>query len=89
MGEYSARTLCLARRLGYSTVFWSFAHRDWLVHDQPPVAVTLQRLLEARHNGAIYLLHAVSRSDTEALPTFIARMGTLGYRFGSLTEVAP
>ena len=88
MGEYSARSLCLSRRLGYTTVFWSFAHRDWLVDDQPPVDVTLRRLLDGRHNGAIYLLHAVSRSDTEALPTFIAEMRTLGYRFGALTELA-
>ena len=89
MGEYSARSLCLTRRLGYQTVFWSFAHRDWLVDEQPSVAVTLARLLDGRHDGAIYLLHAVSSSNTEALPRFIEEMRGRGYRFGALTEVLP
>ena len=87
MGEYSARSLCLTQRLGYQTVFWSFAHRDWLVDEQPPVAVTLGRLLEGSHSGAIYLLHAVSSSNTEALPRFIEEMQARGYRFGALTEL--
>lgn len=86
-GEYSARTLCLSRRLGYVTVFWSFAHRDWIVNDQPPVAVTLQRMLSASHPGAIYLLHAVSSSNTEALPQAIDGLRRQGYRFGRLTEL--
>ena len=89
MGEYSARSLCLTQRLGYQTVFWSFAHRDWLVDEQPSVAVTLARLLDGRHDGAIYLLHAVSSSNTEALPRFIDEMQGRGYRFGALTEVLP
>ena len=89
MGEYSARSLCLTQRLGYQTVFWSFAHRDWLVDEQPPVAVTLERLLEGRHDGAIYLLHAVSSSNSEALPRFIEEMEGRGYRFGVLKELLP
>ena len=89
MGEYSARSLCLTQRLGYQTVFWSFAHRDWLVDEQPSVAVTLERLLAGRHDGAIYLLHAVSSSNTEALPRFIEEMRARGYRFGALAELLP
>jgi len=87
MGEYSARSLCRTQRLGYATVFWSFAHRDWLVDDQPSVAVTLDRLLDGRHRGAIYLLHAVSRSNTGALPRFIDELRARSYRFGALTEL--
>jgi peptidoglycan-N-acetylmuramic acid deacetylase len=87
MGEYSARSLCLTQRLGYQTVLWSFAHRDWLVDEQPSVAVTLERLLEGRHDGAIYLLHAVSSSNTEALPRLIEEMRARGYRFGALTDL--
>ena len=87
MGEYSARSLCLTARLGYQTVFWSFAHRDWLVDEQPPVAVTLERLLDGSHPGAIYLLHAVSSSNTQALPRFVEEMQARGYRFAPLTEL--
>ncbi len=86
-GEYSARTLCLTHRLGYLTVFWSFAHRDWIVNDQPPVSVTLERILTGSHNGAVYLLHAVSSSDAEALPEAIDGLRGQGYRFGLLTDL--
>lgn len=87
MGEYSALSLCRTQRLGYTTVFWSFAHRDWLVDDQPPVADTVKRILAGSHPGAVYLLHAVSRSNTEALPQAIAGLRKQGYRFGSLSEL--
>lgn len=86
-GEYSALALCRARHLGYTTVFWSFAHRDWLVDDQPPAAVTLQRILAGSHKGAIYLLHAVSSSDAEALPQAIEGLRERGYRIAPLTEL--
>jgi peptidoglycan-N-acetylmuramic acid deacetylase len=87
-GEYSARTLCLTQRLGYTTVFWSFAHRDWLVDDQPPVALTLERMVGGSHDGAIYLLHTVSSSNARALPQALARLEAQGYRFALLTELA-
>jgi peptidoglycan-N-acetylmuramic acid deacetylase len=87
MGDYSARSLCLARRLGYTTVFWSFAHRDWLTDDQPPVKTTVKRALAESHKGAIYLLHAVSRSNTEALPAIIAGLRAQGYRIASPAEL--
>ena len=87
MGEYSARSLCLTRRFGYATVFWSFAHRDWLVDDQPSVKTTVKRVLAGSHKGAIYLLHAVSRSNTEALPAIVAGLRAQGYRLGSPAEL--
>ncbi|MBN2840223.1 MAG: polysaccharide deacetylase family protein [Coriobacteriia bacterium] len=84
MGEYSARSLWLTQQLGYESVFWSFAHRDWLVDDQPPVDVTLGRILDGSHPGAIYLLHAVSFSNTAALEDAIAGLRARGYGFGTL-----
>lgn len=87
MGEYSARTLCMTERLGYTSVMWSFAHRDWLTDDQPPVSVTIDRVVGGTHPGAILLVHAVSSSNTEALPEIIRRLRADGYRFGSLDEL--
>jgi peptidoglycan-N-acetylmuramic acid deacetylase len=86
-GEYSARSLCLTRRIGYTTVFWSFAHRDWLVDDQPSVETTVERVLAGSHRGAVYLLHAVSRSNAEALPAIIAGLRAQGYRLRSPAEL--
>lgn len=84
MGEYSARSLWLTQRLGYESVFWGFAHRDWIVDDQPPVDVTVQRILGGSHPGAIFLLHGVSSSDTQALDAAIKGLRAQGYGFGTL-----
>ncbi len=84
MGEYSARSLWLTQQLGYESVFWSFAHRDWVVDEQPPVDVTVQRILGGSHPGAILLLHGVSSSDAQALDAVIAGLRTQGYGFGTL-----
>jgi peptidoglycan-N-acetylmuramic acid deacetylase len=84
MGEYSARSLWRTQRLGYTSVFWGFAHRDWIVDDQPPVDVTIERILNGSHPGAIYLLHGVSSSDAQALDDAIEGLRAQGYRFGVL-----
>lgn len=86
-GEYSDRTLCMVRALGYTSVMWSFAHRDWLLDDQPPVDVTYQRIVDGAHPGAIMLLHSVSESNTLALPRVIDELRRQGYRFATLDEV--
>ncbi|NTW28924.1 MAG: polysaccharide deacetylase family protein [Coriobacteriia bacterium] len=86
MGEYSPLSLWITQSLGYETVFWSFAHRDWVVDDQPSVDVTVDRILTGSHPGAIYLLHGVSSSDTAALDRAIAGLRTQGYGFGVLGE---
>jgi len=85
-GAYSPLSLWLTRSLGYETVFWSFAHRDWITDDQPPVKVTLERILDGSHPGAIYLLHGVSSSDTAALDDAIAGLKRQGYGFGTLGD---
>lgn len=86
-GEYSERSLCMVHSLGYTSVMWSFAHRDWLLDDQPPVDVTYQRIVDGAHPGAIMLLHSVSESNTAALPRVIDELRRRGYRFGTLDEI--
>ncbi|MDY0088308.1 MAG: polysaccharide deacetylase family protein [Coriobacteriia bacterium] len=86
-GEYSERTLCMVGTLGYTSVMWSFAHRDWLLDDQPPVDVAYKRIVDGAHPGAIMLLHSVSESNTLALPRVIDELRRRGYRFGTLDEI--
>jgi peptidoglycan-N-acetylmuramic acid deacetylase len=89
-GVYSARSLSLAREFGYTTVFWSFAHVDWDEHNQPPVSVTRARLLAAAAPGVVYLLHAGSKSDTDALGRVVEELQRRGFSFGTLSDlVAP
>lgn len=80
MGEFSERTLQIAGEEGYTSVFWSFAHRDWEIDKQPAPAESLQRVASTAHPGEILLLHAVSSANTEALPDIIDSLRAKGYR---------
>jgi len=86
-GEYSARTLQLADDLGYKTIFWSFAYQDWVTDDQPGKQAAYDMITSRSHNGCIMLLHAVSQSDTEALPDVIDYLLNNGYTFKTLDEL--
>lgn len=86
-GEYSERTLYLTRQLNYRTIFWSFAYEDWLVDKQPGAEYAYQKVMDNLHNGSIMLLHAVSESNTEALPRIIDSIREQGYTFKSLEEL--
>ena len=84
MGEYSAQVLAAAQKAGYSTIFWSFAYKDWLVDAQPGAAAAHKKIMENLHNGEIMLLHAVSSSNAEALGGVIDAAKAQGYEFKSL-----
>lgn len=85
-GVFSERTLALTQQLGYKTVFWSMAYRDWVVDDQPGKEAAYQHVIDNIHNGAVILLHAVSQSNTEALDDIIKELKEQGYQFKSLNE---
>ncbi len=86
-GNYSERTLYLTRKLGYRTIFWSMAFKDYDPMDQPGKEGSYNHVMDNYHNGSIILLHAVSESSTEALPDIIRDLIAEGYRFGSLYEL--
>ncbi|MGI6778968.1 MAG: delta-lactam-biosynthetic de-N-acetylase [Acetivibrionales bacterium] len=78
-GEYSERTLEAARQLGYKTVFWSFAYKDWDVNDQKGADYAYNKVMDNLHNGAVILLHAVSKDNAEALDRIIKAIREEGY----------
>lgn len=87
MGEFSEKSLYLTQRLGYKSIFWSFAHKDWEVNNQPGVDETINRVMTRSHDGEIMLLHAVSKANTLALDSIIKELRSIGYRFGDLREL--
>ena len=66
-GAFSEQSLAIVQSLGYRSVFRSFAHRDWVVDDQPDVGESLQKAINQAHGGEIFLLHGVSTTDTKML----------------------
>ncbi|NLM12195.1 MAG: delta-lactam-biosynthetic de-N-acetylase [Epulopiscium sp.] len=86
-GEYSERTLQITKDLGYKTIFWSMAYKDWDVNNQPGKQAAYEHIVQNHHPGAIILLHAVSSSNTEALGDMLKYLRDQGYTFASLNEL--
>ncbi len=83
-GIHSDQSLALVQQLGYKSVFWSFAYRDWITDDQPAPAAALQQVTNRLHPGAIYLLHAVSSTNTQIMGDFIDNARAQGYTFAKM-----
>lgn len=86
-GEFSERTLKISKDLGYKNVFWSFAYDDWHVDKQRGAEYARKIVGDNIHNGAVLLLHAVSKDNAEALDTIIKDLKAQGYTFGTLEEI--
>lgn len=79
MGEYSQRVLEASKQMGYKTVFWSYAYKDYDVNDQKGADYAYKMVMDNLHNGAVYLLHAVSKDNAEALDRIIKDIKAQGY----------
>ncbi len=86
MGKYSKNSLKKTKELGYKTIFWSFAYKDWLVDNQPTEEVCNKKNNRWCSSWAIMLLHAVSNTNTKVLKTVIQQLKAEGYEFKSLEE---
>lgn len=80
-GEFSEQTLAQTQELGYKTVFWSYAYKDWDPNNQMGPENALPKITKALHPGAIYLLHAVSPDNAAILGDFIDNAREVGYNF--------
>ncbi|ASW42646.1 delta-lactam-biosynthetic de-N-acetylase [Clostridium isatidis] len=87
MGKYSKNSLKKTKALGYKTIFWSFAYKDWLVDNQPKEDYAIKKILNGVHPGAIILLHSVSDTNTKILKTVITELRKEGYEFKSLKDL--
>ena len=81
MGEYSEKSLAMTKNLGYKTLFWSFAYHDWDINKQPDPVKSKDTIMNGVHNGAILLIHAVSKTNTEILDSVLKESKSQGYEF--------
>ena len=86
-GEFTKQNLEYNQKLGYKTIFWSLAYKDWDEDAQPDRASSIQKILDRTHNGAIVLLHPTSTTNAAILDTLIQEWTKMGYRFGTLDEL--
>lgn len=86
-GEYSERVLKTAQEMGYKTILWSFAYKDWDINMQKGKEYAISQVTPYLHDGAILLLHAVSSDNASALEEIINYAKNEGYTFKSLDEL--
>lgn len=86
-GEFSEKTLKMIKDMGYKTVFWSLAYKDWEKDVVKGADYAVGEIVNHIHNGAIILLHAVSQDNANALPIIIDTLNEEGYNFKSLENI--
>lgn len=82
--EYNAKTLFVAKALGYDTVSWTCGAEDY--QKQAPVWIA-QRILDRTENGSIILLHQDTPDTVQALPAIIAGLRGQGYQFVTIRQM--
>lgn len=79
MGEFSTKVLDKLNREGYKTVFWSVSYYDYDTKKQKGAQNAFDSVIPNLHNGAIVLLHAVSKDNAEGLDRIIKEIKSRGY----------
>ena len=88
MGRYSELSLHYTKELGYKSIFWSLAYYDWDPKKQPNPEESKKKLLQRSHNGAIILLHAVSKTNKNILDDLLTAWKEEGYSFKTLDQLS-
>ncbi len=85
-GEYSQRVLDLSKKMGYTTVMWSLAYDDWEENKQGREEYGKKKILDNIHPGAVILLHATSKDNSNILDECIKEIKKMKYNLKSLDE---
>lgn len=86
-GAFNEKVLAIAKDMGYNTILWSFAYYDYDVNSQPGTDTAYDMITRYMHDGAIYLLHAVSADNAAVLESVIQYALDNGYEFRSLDDL--
>lgn len=86
-GIFSERTLAISRQLGYTSVFWSLAYKDWDTKAQRGWKYAYDNFMRQLHPGAVILLHSVSKDNADAMGKIIDDARKQGYEFKSLNQL--
>jgi peptidoglycan/xylan/chitin deacetylase (PgdA/CDA1 family) len=82
--QYNDKVLHIDKTLGYVTVSWSVAAKDYLKQTPDFIAT---HVLDRVDNGSIILLHQDTPYTAEALPVIISKLEKRHYRFVTITQM--
>ncbi len=80
-GAFSEQSVALLQKMGYRSLFWSFAYKDWDAAAQPDMDTAFSKITGSLHDGEIFLLHAVSATNADVLGSVIDCVRDQGYEF--------
>jgi peptidoglycan-N-acetylmuramic acid deacetylase len=87
-GRYNMHLLSMVSDMGYTSVFWSTAMKDWVPRangaDDP-----YNDIMGNLHDGNIVLIHQGSPENIEALDRIIKGIRKAGYELALLTDIQP
>lgn len=86
-GTFSELSLYYTQKLGYKSIFFSFAYQDYNVDNQPDTETAKATILKNTRNGMICLLHAVSKTNATILDSLIKEWKNRGYEFKTLDDL--
>ncbi|MFD0698646.1 polysaccharide deacetylase family protein [Paenibacillus sp. GCM10027628] len=87
-GSYNMHNLSLVSSMGYTSVFWSTAMRDWEPRKngaEDPYNDIMNNL----HEGNVILMHQGSKENMEALDRICKEIKKKGYEFALVNELQP
>jgi peptidoglycan-N-acetylmuramic acid deacetylase len=87
-GRYNMHILQLVSDMGYTSVFWSTAMRDWEPRKngaEDPYNDIMNNL----HDGNIILMHQGSPENIQALDRIVKEVKQAGYEFALLSDIVP
>ncbi|MCZ8518089.1 MULTISPECIES: delta-lactam-biosynthetic de-N-acetylase [Paenibacillus] len=87
-GRYNMHILQKVSEMGYTSVFWSTAMRDWEPRKngaEDPYNDIMNNL----HDGNIILMHQGSPENIQALDRIIKEVRKAGYEFALLSDIEP
>lgn len=86
-GNFDRKSLLNVKSLGFKTIFWSIAYKDWDTNHQSDMNYCVKTIMDNLHNGAIILMHSVSSSNQKALSTVIDQITNEGYTFKTVDSL--
>ncbi|MDR2908556.1 MAG: polysaccharide deacetylase family protein [Oscillospiraceae bacterium] len=88
-GKFSEQSLAMVQEQGYKSLFWSFAYVDYYADNQPLTLDAMDKVTGKSHPGALYLLHAISATNSEILTEAIDVLRGQGYEFADWSSPPP
>lgn len=82
-GVFSEMTVAGADKMGYKTILWGLAYKDWDTDNQPSTSESLSFLQQNTKSGDIVLLHSVSRTNSLILADYIDWLRANNFEIGN------